>query len=394
MDREGGNIEVRASSIRIMFTLNGKQRKETLRLPPTPKNVQHARSLAARVKRAIANGTFDYAEFFPDSKHAAQESPTSALTLAQACKTYLQGCTRLAANTQGQYRRALAAWQRELGADTPVARIKHSSIAAAAGRLAKGDHGNSKARAARNERSGVKLVNNYLIPLRGVFNQVCRDLGIPDPVDGVKNSRLQPPGPDPLTRDELEQVLAHMREHFDKRITAYFEVMFFTGMRPEEAIALRWDDVDLERRVLHVRRAKTAGEVKALKTYHARHVDLVTRAVQALTVMQALSGAQEEVFQDPVTGVPWLDERRQRENYWKPVLQACGIRPRRAYQTRHTYATQALMAGANPAYIARQLGHSTAQMVFTVYARWLDGADQGREAAKIEAALSQNYPNS
>jgi integrase len=50
------------------------------------------------------------------------------------------------------------------------------------------------------------------------------------------------------------------------------------------------------------------------------------------------------------------------------------------------------MAGANPAYIVRQLGHSMAQMVFKVYARWLDGADWGREAAKLEAALSQNYP--
>ena len=58
----------------------------------------------------------------------------------------------------------------------------------------------------------------------------------------------------------------------------------------------------------------------------------------------------------------------------------------------NTYAAQALMAGANPAYIVRQLGHSMAQMVFKVYARWLDGADWGREAAKLEAALSQNYP--
>jgi hypothetical protein len=64
-----------------------------------------------------------------------------------------------------------------------------------------------------------------------------------------------------------------------------------------------------------------------------------------------------------------------------------GIRNRRAYQTRHTYATTALMAGVNPTYISRQLGHANAKMLFTVYAKWIDSADRGREKAKMEAVL-------
>ena len=39
-----------------------------------------------------------------------------------------------------------------------------------------------------------------------------------------------------------------------------------------------------------------------------------------------------------------------------------------------------------PAYIARQMGHKNAQMLFKVYAKWIDGADQGREAAVLSAA--------
>ena len=37
--------------------------------------------------------------------------------------------------------------------------------------------------------------------------------------------------------------------------------------------------------------------------------------------------------------------RGQRDTYWKPSLRRCGIRQRRAYCTRHTYATVALMGG-------------------------------------------------
>jgi integrase len=61
------------------------------------------------------------------------------------------------------------------------------------------------------------------------------------------------------------------------------------------------------------------------------------------------------------------------------------------YQTRHTYATLALMSGVNPAYISRQLGHKNAKMLFEVYAKWIDQADRGREKAKIEAALRGEF---
>ena len=88
-----------------------------------------------------------------------------------------------------------------------------------------------------------------------------------------------------------------------------------------------------------------------------------------------------------MTGRPWHDERSQRDTFWRPALRVCGIRWRRAYQTRHTYATNALAAGVNPTYIARQMGHKNAKMLFTVYAKWIDGADRGREKAKLEAAL-------
>jgi integrase len=41
-----------------------------------------------------------------------------------------------------------------------------------------------------------------------------------------------------------------------------------------------------------------------------------------------------------------------------------GIRQRPAYNTRHTFATVALMAGVNPAYSARQLGHAITAILF------------------------------
>jgi len=67
-----------------------------------------------------------------------------------------------------------------------------------------------------------------------------------------------------------------------------------------------------------------------------------------------------------------------------------GIRSRDAYHTRHTYATLALMAGSNPAYIARQLGHATTAMVFQKYSGWIDGGDNGHEARKLNAVFERS----
>lgn len=49
------------------------------------------------------------------------------------------------------------------------------------------------------------------------------------------------------------------------------------------------------------------------------------------------------------------------------------------------------MGGLNPAYIARQLGHSTPQLLFRVYSKWIDKADKGREAAKLDALMTREF---
>ena len=64
------------------------------------------------------------------------------------------------------------------------------------------------------------------------------------------------------------------------------------------------------------------------------------------------------------------------------------MRERNFYQTRHTYATLNLMAGANPMWVAKQLGHATMQMVLTVYSKWIDGADKSQERGKIDAMFA------
>ena len=60
-----------------------------------------------------------------------------------------------------------------------------------------------------------------------------------------------------------------------------------------------------------------------------------------------------------------------------------GIRYRRPYNLRHTYATIMLMAGMNPAFCARQLGHSV-EMFLRTYAKWISGEQDAREMERLK----------
>jgi integrase len=72
------------------------------------------------------------------------------------------------------------------------------------------------------------------------------------------------------------------------------------------------------------------------------------------------------------------------------ALRKTGIRYRRMYDTRHTYATMCLMSGMNPAFIAAQLGHSV-QVLLSTYAKWISSSSDFAELEKLD--LPKNGTN-
>jgi integrase len=93
------------------------------------------------------------------------------------------------------------------------------------------------------------------------------------------------------------------------------------------------------------------------------------------------------VFENPVTGRAWADERQQRLVYFHPTLAALGLRKRDAYQTRHTYASLALSGGVPPAYIASQLGHKNTAMLFQHYGKYIAEAAGTADRDRLEQIM-------
>jgi len=239
----------------------------------------------------------------------------------------------------------------------------------------------------------AKTRNNYRIALRGIFG-LAVDCGYidTDPTARLHNEKTERPEILPLTTEERDRILEHMKKHYPATVYNYFLFAFGTGLRPSEMIEIRWGDVDFAKRTVFVTRALVGGAVQPTKTRARWPVRLTELAFQALMLQRPLTyakGADAPVFENPATNKGWSDDQRQRRLFWTPALHACGIRHRDAYNTRHTFATCLLMAGVAPAYIASQLGHTTSKMIYERYATWIPGALQDdAEAAKAAAALS------
>lgn len=384
----GSGVEIRPNSIRLKISHNGVTVRETVTvngkpIAPTPANIKYASRMADDIRRQILLGTFNRGEWFPDSKYV--ETTSSVTTLGVLLDTWLKAKGSLSGATKAQYESAVRFWKTLIDPNTDVEKVTHKLLASKIG---------------AHPWPSAKTHNNYLIALRGAFDLEFRgEKATKNPTVGLKNLKTVKKLPDPLSADEREKILADMRKHYPIQVQAYFLWQFYTGMRPEETIALRWSDLDMNHGTIRVQRVRTfkGSERDGTKTGADRDVDLMPQALEALAMMRPITSmlraerdgdddTSHDIFQHPVTGRPWHDERSQRDTYWRPSLKRAGVRWRPAYATRHTFATAALMAGVPPAYIASQLGHSV-KILLERYARWIVGGDDGGARASLAKAF-------
>ena len=214
---------------------------------------------------------------------------------------------------------------------------------------------------------------------------------------GLKLPRITREEIDPLSQEEALRLLEAAA---GDRLEALYVLALNTGMRQGELLALKWDDVDLERGVLRVRRTLThadkayvLGEPKTSKS--RRTIRLTTSAVTALRAH--LSRQLEEIermgsLYEPgglifatETGTI-INPSNLRIRYFKPLLKKAGVPPIRFHDLRHTCATLLLSKDVNPKIVSEMLGHSSISVTLDIYSHLLP--DMQEKATKaLEEAL-------
>lgn len=358
--------------IRLAFSFQGVQCRETLDLPATKANLLYAERLRAEILGKIERGQFRYDDYFPESARCQVFGHATAKK-AQSVKALLEDYrdrskASLQPSTWTGYRKAID--------NVLVPQFGHLTVSA----LGVGVLRDWIAL----QHVTRKRMSNLLLPLRNALAEAVADEVIDfNPLDRLKLARILPRDslstdyePDPYTAAELLILLTHME---GGERTA-FQLWAFTGLRTSELIALAWPDVDLKAGTIRVHRAVVEGAEKGTKTKAGtRVVPLLLAARQAIEAQrQHTQVAGGRVFLNPRTGGEWTDQSLLRA--WQRACRKAKGRYRNPYQLRHTFASQLLSQGENPAYIAKLLGHKTTEMVMRNYGRWVDqGAALGFE---------------
>jgi len=152
-----------------------------------------------------------------------------------------------------------------------------------------------------------------------------------------------------LSNQEVKRLLkapTHIREK------VMFGLTYDTGLRIAELRNLLINDVDLDRRQVHVRKSKNQND---------RYITMSTHAARGIKKHLALNNPKDYLFESPTRkGIP-ISETRIRD-LLKESIKNAGIKKRVCVHTlRHTYATHQLEAGQNIMVLKDALGHVNIQ---------------------------------
>ncbi len=383
------------------FHYKNKRCREYTLLKETKVNRKKIEAVLKRMEKEIASGTFDYAQYFPNSKNLKKlQTEGNSANLVQAVE---EAITEVDQNPQGypifddfadtwileneiawrkSHRRTLLniidGHLRPVFGEKVVSQIKKAEILAFRSTLA-------KVPGRKAATLSPKRINAIMTPLRQILNEAADRFEFNTPYRNIKPLKVPRTDVEPFTITEVQRILKTVRSDYRD----YYTVRFFTGMRTGEIDGLKWKYVDFENRLILIRETIVDGEETYTKTDSSQREIQMSQLVYDTLQLQHQSTGKSSKFVFCTRGGSHLEHNNITKRVWYPLLRHLGLNKRRPYQSRHTAATLWLAAGENPEWIARQMGHSTTEMLFRVYSRFVPNLTR-QDGSAFEYLLAQH----
>lgn len=377
--KESGNLY-------LDFTYKNVRCREQTDLKDTPENRKKAEDFLKKIEALILLDKFDYAEVFPTSKNLKK-----FITYDEVQKEVTQaggiqgiGPKTNALNQSPTFKIFAEQWFKEKTIEWRASHLRNvrSNIERYffpyfgkyhIGNIRREHIINFRLKLSEQPGRGgnvtisAKSVNNVMGILQMILSEAALRYGFENPYQHISPLKLKKTHVEPFSLIEVNSILDNVREDFRN----YYCVRFFTGMRTGEIDGLKWEYVDFENRQILIRETIVNGRTEYTKTNSSqREIPMLGPVFEALkNQYKATSRISKYVFCNESGGA--LDHGNITKRVWYPLLEYLGLRKRRPYQTRHTAATLLLASGENPEWVARVLGHSSTEMLFKVYSRYI-----------------------
>jgi integrase len=222
--------------------------------------------------------------------------------------------------------------------------------------------------------------------LKRILDLAVRDGAVAVNPCSLRSARLprRPTTDRPVLSPSEVQTLARAMSHDSDQVLV--KLLAYTGLRIGEALALRWTDVDLDRKVLTVRQSveDTGGTliVGPTKTYATRTVTLPNSLVTDLE--HRLDRSAALVFPNRSGG---YQRYRNWRRTWDKACAASGVTAL-PHDLRATCASLLIDSGASPKDVQQHLGHQDVNTTLRLYARVRPGRSADL-ATRLDALISE-----
>jgi integrase len=200
-----------------------------------------------------------------------------------------------------------------------------------------------------------------------------------------------------LTPEQAKKLLEAMNDH---RLGSLFGLMLATGLRRGEALGLRWDDVDLKKGVVVVRRQlqRVGGELVAndVKTTKSRRAVNIAPPVAKILKARKVAQAKDRL----AYGEAWVEtgyvfttqlgtplDPRNIQRDFETICTKAGLGKWHPHELRHSAASLMLAAGVPLQVVSEMLGHSSIRMTADVYGHVLQPQREEAAAALAEVLI-------
>ena len=377
-----GSVRVNPETNKLFldFRYRGHRCREYTNLNMTKTNEKRLGKLIQKIDAEIAEGSFDYAAYFPDSKHLRKfvsKQPLNHVNQAHITNAdqdvsghptfngfadtwILENEISWRASHRKNQHSMIDGHLRPVFGEKVVSRITKADILAFRSVLAKEPGRNGKL-------LSPKRINAILTPLRQILNEAADRFEFNTPFRNIKPLKVPKTHVEPFSLEQVQMILSKVRADYKP----YYTVRFLTGMRTGEIDGLKWQYVDLQRRQILIRETRVNGETEYTKTDGSqREIQMSLPVYEALKQQEKITRKRSAYVFCNREGQP-LDHTNVTKRVWYPLLRHLGLEARRPYQTRHTAATLWLASGESPEWIARQMGHTSTEMLFRVYSRYV-----------------------
>ncbi len=208
----------------------------------------------------------------------------------------------------------------------------------------------------KDEDLSPKTVRNILV-LLGTMLRLAQRLGWLATLPHIDKPRIDEQDYQWIrTKEQIRQLLVAAKDE-NPGTMEFYATALYTGMRAGELCGLRWEDVDLDRRLITVKRSYGNDFTK---TGRIRHVPVLTPLLRVLREWK-LRATGPWLFPNTVSNVRQPSDRILQET-WKRCLDRDEIPRVRFHDARHTFVSHWVMSGGDIFRLQKILGHKDIKM--------------------------------